>query len=305
MNKYIAKYKSLNLPGQLITINVIIWMLTQVMRLMCYLITGHDLRWEDWLALHADWESFLYTPWTLLTYFFLHANFGHNVFHLIFNMFWLWWFGQFFLRYHTSRQLLGVYLLGGMSAGLVYLLSFNLLTGLSSHPLDVVVGASGAIFALVGAVAIRQPEEPLYLNFFVRVVPVKMKWFALFALLLNIMNLANGENTGGIICHLGGASFGIAFGLFEKQGMDLTKYFLQICDKVKELFPSKPKMSASRGGARSVPNDRQKDHDYNTRQRDHQQKVDAILDKISKSGYDGLTAEEKAFLFDASHHKKS
>jgi len=284
MNDYLAKYHSLNLPGKLITINVLLWLCTQLGRLLFYLFTGNDLPWEDWLALHADLETFLYTPWTLVTYFFVHANFGQNVFHLIFNMMWLWWFGQFFLRYHTSRQLLRVYLLGGLVAGLTYLVSYNLLPGLGGRHSSLVVGASGAIFALVAAVAMRQPDEPLYLNFFVKVVPVKMKWFALIALLLNIMNLTSGENVGGIICHLGGAVFGIAFGLYEKQGF---------------------KMSASRGGAHHVPNDRKKDHDYNTRQRDHQQKVDAILDKISKSGYDGLTAEEKAFLFDASHHKKS
>lgn len=285
MNEYIAKFRSLNLPGQLITINVALWLLTQIARLLFYIFTGNDLPWEDWLALHADLGKYLHTPWTILTYFFVHANFGQNVFHLIFNMMWLWWFGQFFLRYHTPQQLLDVYILGGLTAGAVFMLSLNLLPGFEHDHYVSVVGASGAIFALVAAVAIRQPDEPLYLNFFVRVVPVKMKWFALFALLLNIMNLTNGENVGGIICHLGGALFGIAFGLCEK-------------------YKGK-KMTASRGGARHIPNDRKKDHDYNTRQRDHQQKVDAILDKISKSGYNGLTAEEKAFLFDASHHRKS
>lgn len=285
MNQLIAKYQSLNLPGKLIAINVAIWLATQLGRLIFFLFTGNDLPWGDWLALHANLKDYLHTPWTLLTYFFVHANFGQNVFHLIFNMMWLWWFGQFFLRYHTPRQLFDVYMFGGLTAGLIFLLSYNIIPVLSDHRFDYVVGASGAIFALVAVVAIRQPDESLYLNFFVRVVPVKMKWFALFALLLNIMNLTNGDNVGGIICHLGGAAFGIAYGLSEKF--------------------KKTKMTASRGGARHVPNDRQKDHDYNTRQREHQQKVDAILDKISKSGYNGLTAEEKAFLFDASHHRKS
>jgi len=305
MNEYITKFKSLNLPGQLIIINITIWLLIQVARIPFYLLTGYDLPWEDWLALHVDLNSYLHTPWTIFTYYFVHADFGQNVFHLIFNMMWLWWFGLFFLRYHTPRQFLGVYILGGLAAGLVFLLTFNILSNYSSYHNISVVGASGAIFALVAAVAVRQPDEPLYLNFFVRVVPVKMKWFALFALLLNIMNLTHGENIGGIICHLGGAAFGFAFGVCEKQRIDLTRPFLFLCDKVSEIFRVRPKMEVSRGGARHVPNDRKKDHDYNTRQRDHQQKVDAILDKISKSGYNGLTAEEKAFLFDASHHKKS
>ena len=304
MSSYIDRYKSLNLPGKLIAINVVLWLLTQVARLGWWLFVTDDLPWQSVLALHADIDTFVRTPWTLLTYFFVHANFGDNIFHLLFNMLWLWWFGQFFLRYHTGRQLLGVYLLGGLMAGVVFLLSFQVFPSLHALQGTSVVGASGAIFALVAAVAIRQPEEAIYLNFFVKVVPLRMKWFALLALGINLMDLANGSNVGGIVCHLGGMLFGILFGLAERRGIDLTRHFNLLCDTVAEWFKPRPKMRASRGGGRHVPTDRQQDHDYNARQRERQQRVDANLDKISKSGYDGLTAEEKAFLFDASNRRK-
>jgi len=311
MKQYIDKYKALNLPGKLIAIQVFIWVVTQLLRLVAFLFTGYDCHWQDWLGLHANLHEFMLTPWTLLTYFFVHANLGDNVFHLIFNMCWLWWFGQFFLRYHTGRQLLGVFLMGGLFAGVFYLLCFNLfpylneLTYASANLHVAVVGASGAIFALVAAVAMRQPDEALYLNFFVRVVPVKMKWFALAALVINLMNLAGGENIGGIICHLGGMLFGVTFGLLERRGIDLTRQFNALCDWVADAFKSKPKMKATPGGKRHVYRDREQDHDFNARQKERQDRIDAILDKISKNGYEGLTAEEKAMLFDASNRKKS
>ena len=301
----LAKYQSLNLPGKLIAINAAIWVTTQVLRAVWWLFTGEDLPWQMFLALHAQPEVFLHTPWTLLTYFFVHANLGDNLFHILFNMIWLWWFGQFFLRYHTGRQLLGVYILGGLTAGLVFLFSFNFFPTLREMPFATVVGASGAIFALVTAVAMRQPDEAIYLNFIVKVVPIRMKWFALAALLINLMNLSNGSNVGGIVCHLGGMLFGAAFGLAERRGFDLTRHFNLLCDSLVEWFKPRPKMEASRGGARHVPNDRRQDHDYNRRQQEHQRQVDAILDKISRNGYDGLTAEEKAILFDASRRKKN
>lgn len=305
MNEYITKYKNLSLPGKLIAINVTAWLMLQILRLICWLLTGDDFVWEQWLALPANMSHYIQVPWTIGTYFFTHANFGNNIFHIIFNMMWLWWFGQFFLRYHTRQQMLGVYLLGGIAAGLVFLLSYNLLPGLSLHRHDIVVGASGAIFALVAAVAVRQPEEPLYLNFFVKVLPVKMKWFALFALLINLMNLSNGENIGGIICHIGGALFGCIFGLCERRGVDITSAFIRLCDSIGKLFSPKPKMKATRGGASHIHNDRKVDHDYNQQKQEQQKRIDAILDKISKNGYNGLTAEEKALLFTASQRRKS
>ena len=304
MNEYLAKYKALNLPGKLLAINVTVWLALQIGRIISWLFTANDLDWQTWLALHADWQHFLVTPWTLLTYFFVHANFGDNVFHLLFNMLWLWWFGQYFLRTHTGRQLLGVYLQGGLVAGLLFLAAYNFFPTLRAMHGTSVVGASSAIFALVAAVAMRHPEEALYLNFFVRVVPLKMKWFALIALAINIMNLANGQNVGGIVCHLGGMLYGVLYGYEERRGIDLTRWFNRMADALADIFKPRPKMRATRGGRIHVPNDRAADHDYNQRQHAQQQRIDAILDKISKGGYDALSAEEKAMLFDASQRRK-
>lgn len=287
-----SRFRALPVISHLIAINVAIWLLVQVARLVCYLLAGHDLEWRAWFALSSDLGEFLMKPWTLITYMFFHADFGTDIFHIIFNMLWLYWFGQFFTRHYTTRQLLDVYVLGGLISGFFYMLCLSAYSYLNSDPtapLHVysLVGASGAIFALVGAVAVRQPNEQIYLNFFVRIVPVSMKWFALGALFINLMGIT-GANTGGILCHLGGLAFGALWALYEKHSKT-----------------PKPKMKATRGGVHGVNADRQKDHDYNLRRREDQQRTDAILDKISRSGYDALSAEEKAFLFDASRRKKS
>jgi len=299
------EYKKLNVPGKLIYINVVVFAITQIYRLILTLFCLPGDSWQQYLALHANINYFLLTPWTIFTYFFTHADIGVDIFHIIFNMLWLWWFGNYFLRYRTSRQFLSVYLLGGLFSGLFFLLVYNVFPYfMLDRSFTSLVGASGAIFAIIVATAMRSPEDVLYLNFFVKIVPVKMKWVAVGAIAINILSLPNSLNTGGIICHLGGALFGFLYSYYESKGKNIARWFEVICDKIVNAFKPGPKMKVSRGGARTVNADKRKDMDYNAKQKDHQAKIDAILDKISKSGYDGLTAEEKQMLFDASHRKK-
>lgn len=300
------KHKQLNLPGKVIFITSCIYLVTQLYRLLQILLLSNGHHWQEWLALHANLNEFLFTPWTLFTYMFVHADIGDNVLHIVFNMLWLWWFGDFFLRYHTSRQFLGVYLLGGVFSGLFFLFVYNVFPYfVFDRQYATLVGASGAIYALIVAVALRQPDERIGLNLFVRVVWVKMKWFALFVLVFNMLSLGNG-NTGGIVCHVGGALFGLIFGLFEQRGSDITLPFCHLYDRIVALFTvsRRPKMKVSPGGAHHINAEKRRDMDYNARQYADQQQIDAILDKISRHGYDGLTAEEKQLLFDASRRKR-
>lgn len=276
MSNIISKYNNLNLADKLVIIQVAIWILTQLCRLVHF-------PWEIWISLDSHFLTLLFKPWTLLSYMWVHANIGDDLFHIIFNMMWLSNFGAFFLHYHTNKQLLTVFLCGGIAGGLAFLC-------LSEGYL---IGASGAIFALVAAVAVRQPNEYIYLNLFVKVVPLKMKWFALIALGINILHLMGGHNTGGIICHLGGMLFGVLYELNNLKGW------------TRQMFSTKPRLQATQGGKRTPHPDQQKDIDYNQRQRSQQERIDAILDKISRSGYEGLSTEEKAALFDASQRKKN
>lgn len=298
-------FKTLNLPGKLIYINVVVYIITQLWRLMLVLFCVSGFEWQNYLALHSNLSDFLFTPWTIFTYFFTHADIGSDFLHIVFNMLWLWWFGNFFLRYHTGRQFLSVYLLGGIFSGLFFLLTYNIFPYfIYERAHTAVVGASGAIFALIVAVAMRSPNDTLYLNFIIRTVGVKMKWIAVAALAINLLSLPSSYNAGGIVCHLGGALWGFIYGYCESRGVNIARWFEQLCDKIANAFKPRPKMYATRGGARTVNADKRKDMEYNSSQKEHQEKIDAILDKISKSGYDGLSAEEKQMLFDASHRKR-
>lgn len=107
------EYKKLNIVGKLIYINVAVYIVTQLYRLFLTLFCVSGFQWQDYLALHSNINYFLLTPWTVFTYFFTHADLGIDLFHIVFNMLWLWWFGNYF-RYRVNRQFLSVYLLGGI-----------------------------------------------------------------------------------------------------------------------------------------------------------------------------------------------
>ena len=302
------KYKTLPIYGKLIYITVAVFLFTQVWKLIGVLFVWTGSPWMHWLALPSNLNDFLMHPWTLLTYMFCHADFTQDPFHIIFNMLWLWWFGQFFLQHHTSRQLLSFYLTSGIFAGVFFLFCYNVFPYFQFDRLfSYVVGASGAICALIVAVAMRQSEQTIGLNLFVRVVWLKMKWLALIILALTVLTGFNGSNAGGQVCHIGGILFGLLYGWMERRGIDICAWPSKLIDSIGQWIEDfrKPKMKATRGGRRDpIGAEKQRDMDYNADRRCHEEQIDAILDKISKHGYDGLTAEEKQTLFDASKRKK-
>lgn len=301
------KYKTLPAYGKLIYISVVVYIATQLWNLATLLLCWSGFEWTSYLALPSNLSQLALRPWTLLTYMFCHADLSHDPFHIVFNMLWLWWFGQFFMRHHTSRQMVSFYLTSGLAAGLFFLVCYNLfpyfaLERLFSH----IVGASGAIFALIVAVAMRQPDETLGLNLFVKVVWIKMKWFAIIVLAINMLCFSAG-NEGGLVCHIGGALFGLLYGWMELKGTDITAWPTMLYDRIARWLHDlrHPKMTASRGGRREpISADKKRDMDYNAAKRDHEAEIDKILDKISREGYDGLTTEEKQLLFDASRRKR-
>ncbi len=300
MNRWLSKYRSLGMPGKLVAVNVAVYVVTQLYNLFLLLLCVSGYRWQDFLALHSNLHDFLLRPWTLLTYMFVHADLTQDFFHLLFNMLWLYWFGSFFVRWHTGKQFLGLYLTGGLFSGLFFLAVYNLFPYFSiMRHYSVLVGASGAIMALIVAVAVRQPDEEVLLNFFLLRVSLKLKWLAVMALVLSCISVSGFDNVGGHVCHIGGIIWGLLYGCMERRGKDLTRGFNRWADKIVDCFSPRPKMKVHRGGNRVWPAERQKDMDYNARRRAQEAKIDAILDKIHKSGYEGLTEEEKRTLFDA------
>ncbi|MDD4645687.1 MAG: rhomboid family intramembrane serine protease, partial [Bacteroidales bacterium] len=240
--------------------------------------------------LPADPAMILKKPWTIVSYMFLHYDF----FHILFNMLWLYWFGKIFLEYLNPKKLISVYLLGGLAGGLVYVLAFNLFPAFQEAvPLSVALGASAAVLAIVMAIAFYMPDYTIYMMF---VGPVKIKYIAIVTVLIDVLSIRSG-NAGGHLAHLGGALFGFLYAIQLRQGKDLSRGFSRFMDSFVSLFKRRPVMKVKYKKPEGRP---ESDLEYNARRAAEQRKIDQILDKISKTGYDGLSKEEKDILFKSS-----
>ena len=280
-----------NISLQYIYINVGIFVATTLVSVFLTLFNYNSMGWLQFLELPASVSIFLKQPWSLLSYMFLHAG----VLHLLFNMLWLYWFGQLFLSFFSARHFRGLYILGGLGGGLLYMLSYNVFPYFSPYVNgSYLLGASASVLAVVVATAVREPE---YRVNFMFVGAVRLKYVALFAVVMDLLFVTSG-NGGGHIAHLGGALAGWCFSASLHKGRDLTSWINRVFDVFsgRIRFKSsvkKPKMKAQKGG-------RSDDYDYNSRKKQQSEEIDRILDKLKKSGYASLSNEEKKRLFDAS-----
>ncbi|WP_306353064.1 rhomboid family protein [Flavobacterium sp. '19STA2R22 D10 B1'] len=240
----------------------------------------------NWLALSSDPLVVLVRPWTLLTYAFFHAGFLH----LLFNMMVLHFASRLFLTYFTQKQFLGLYLLSAIFAGIIFVLSYVVLGNV-----NIIVGASGAIMAILVGVATYAPYMQLRL---LLIGNVKLWHVAFVIVLLDLIQLPMG-NTGGHIAHLGGAFFGFFYIKMLQNGTDLTKGITAVLDWAVTLFkPRKSTPFKKVHKNKTSPNFTPTSRATVTKDKSQQQ-IDEILDKISQSGYDSLSKEEKEFLFKA------
>ena len=250
-----------------------------------YQFTSGFFDYPTWLAVSSEPMTALYKPWSLITYAFFHQGFMH----LFFNMMVLHFSSRLFLTFFTPKQYLGLYLLSAVFAGLVYVLSFYVL-GFSSS----MVGASAAIMALLVATTTYQPLMEIRL---LLIGNVKLWHITGVLLLLDLLQIQLG-NMGGHIAHLSGAFFGFIYIKLLQNGTDLSRIVTSVIDFFANLFSPKkrtpfkkvhvnPKKPVTKQAGKIVTKDKT------------QQQIDEILDKISQSGYDSLTAEEKEFLFRA------
>ncbi len=237
----------------------------------------------QFLAVPSYIPSLLSKPWTIITYMFFHQEFLH----ILFNMLWLYWFGIIFLEYLPQKKLVGVYILGGITGAVIYILFYNTFSVFSGALLDANArGASAAILAVVIAIATLKPNLSINLMF---IGPVKLKYLALFSIVLDIISIPV-SNPGGHIAHLGGALFGYLFIVAGKSGIDLIKPISWLINlfNLKKKPHSHLKVSVQKSDV---------DYEYNKRKVEKHAGLDKILDKIAKSGYDSLSKEEKEILF--------
>ena len=236
-----------------------------------------------WIALSSDLGTFVNSPWTLVTFNFFHYGF----FHLIFNLLVLHFAGRLFSIYFTDRQLVGVFVLGGIFSGIIFMLSYIII-----GKAGLLVGASGAIMAILLSATTYAP----FMLLRIPLIGIVKLWHVTFVILLLDLIQLPLDNTGGHIAHLGGALFGFLYIKLLQSGTDLSKGISMILDFFVNL--SKPKKKTpfkkvQRNTTKKAVNSFQDNKDLTQKQ------IDDILDKISKSGYDSLTKEEKEFLFKA------
>ena len=238
----------------------------------------------QWLALPADLGNLLFKPWSPITYMFLHQDFLH----ILFNMLWLYWLGKIFLEYLSGKQLLNVYLLGGLSGAAFFVICYNIFPVFQDVlPGSFALGASAGVLAVVVATAVYVPNYTIYLMF---LGPVKLKYIALVSVLLDFIFLVDG-NVGGHLAHIGGAAFGYLYTSQMKKGKDISKGFGRMLDTIFSWFKPQPKMKVT------YKKKSESDIEYNTRKKAEQKNVDKILEKIAQSGYESLSKKEKEILF--------
>lgn len=285
------QYKNGSALIKLIFVNVAVFLLVHIIGLFLWFFNiqhGAELI-VSWLALPAGVTQILYKPWTILSYMFLHEQF----FHIFMNMLILYFGGQIFLQFLNQKKLVSTYLLGGLSGGLLYILAFNLFPVFTPiKGISIALGASASVMGVLIAAATYVP------NFVVRLIfigNVKLKYIALFYIVLDVISIPKG-NAGGHIAHIGGALFGFLYIQQLKKGNDFASGFSKLLDYLKALFKPQKKMKVVYKKGTKTRND----YEYNAQKNANQAKIDAILDKISKSGYDSLSKEEKAILFEQS-----
>ena len=215
-----------------------------------------------------------------------------QLWHLLFNMLWLYWFGRIFLQYFTGRTLGSLYVLGGLGGAMLYVVAFNTVPYFIVIGDSLMIGASAAVMAVVMGAAFYRPNVRLNLLF---IGQVRIVYIAIAVFLIDLFSLGSGVNEGGHVAHIGGAMAGYIFALQYRKGRDITGWVSSLIDGLVNL--TKPR---KRVKMKVEYRKRETDLDYNERRNSQQAEIDAILDKLKKSGYSNLTPEEKKKLFDAS-----
>lgn len=278
--------------NKLIYLNLGLFLAVQIVRIILFLSNSYDLfdDFLNYLAVPANLEVLGRRPWTLVSYMFLHVDFIH----ILFNLLWLFWFGTVFIQELGMKKLLSTYLLGGLAGGFLYVLFYNIFPVFEPvRENSIALGASASVMAVVVSAATYQPYRRMHL---ILIGPVKILYIALIMFVLTSM-VDFSVNTGGKIAHIGGALTGFLFAYYYKRGKDITRGFDRMMDRMATWFkPGKQKMKVTH--KRSAD-----DIEYKKQKANDQKEIDKILDKISKSGYDNLTEEEKELLFRMSNKK--
>lgn len=299
LNDIRHQFDSGNTITRLIIVNVAVFLAIMVFQLVVTLSSGfnpqHGVFGQvmNYLFLSDDliWDA--KHPWTIITHMFTHVGF----FHLLFNMMILYWFGRIAGDLLGDHRMLPLYFFSGLAGALIYLLSAPLIYqgGSNLH------GASAAIMGIVAAAGITAPDYQMRLLF---LGDVRLKYIVAGLLGIYIIGIANMENVGGHMAHLGGAAFGFFYVHMLRQGHDLARGFIRLGSLFKKQvrLPVRTVKRKVTMEVRHRAANRTADAQLPQEQSYHgdQDRLDSILDKIKQKGYDSLSEEDKNFLHEAS-----
>ncbi|MEE2954131.1 MAG: rhomboid family intramembrane serine protease [Bacteroidota bacterium] len=319
--------------NQLIYINIIIFIMISILDVIGFLFQSDTIHIIEWLAMPADYNSFITKPWSIISYMFVHQSFLH----LLFNLLWLYFGGKLFLAYMNQKQLLTVYIIGGVIGGLCFSIGYNIFPVFSTTATyAIAIGASASVLAIMVAIATYSPNYRIYLNFN-RIK--KTRWIiAITAFFLQAIFLAlngvglfsiAGETLHPIICGLIGFYIGtlerspkikyIILILIILDFISITKgntgghlahlggacfgyvYIKQLKSSEKiNYWLKRTKNLFINNNAQKLKRHTKTDQEFRNQQAKRSKEIDTILEKISKSGYDSLTKKEKNILFESS-----
>lgn len=280
----IYKYKSASIVVKVIVINITVFLLVN---LGAFLFDIPQSKLITWFVLPSNLNELVLQPWGILTYSFLHSGLSH----ILWNMLFLYWFGPMVLNLFKTKRFLTLYFLSAICGGILFVLSYNVFPVFTkSLSMKYLIGASAAVRGIMIFMATYSPYSEIRLFFF----RIKLWHIATFVILMDLIQIPI-SNAGGNIAHLGGAIFGYMYAVQLQKGRDIGAWWDKSIDFLIRLFQTKPKtpfkkIYKNKKQTRTTTTQFENVHN-------DQQKIDSILEKISKSGYDSLTKAEKEFLF--------
>ena len=274
------RFSQFNIAEKLILINVVCFIIPFFLRSIFFLFDLPAQSFSSFFELPASIGDFIYQPWSLFTYGFLHDSIGH----IFWNMLLLYYVSQFFLNLFSTQRFINVYFMGILLGGLVFILSYAVFPAFKNQSPQM-VGASAGVMAVLIFSCTYMPTQEVRLLFF----NVKLMYIGIALVIVDVLQIPTG-NAGGHLAHIGGAALGYIYAQQLQNGKDIGSGFECLWKWLVALFTAQPNMKTvhrtpRRNSKRSVQSD--------------QEKIDRILDKISTSGYDSLTKEEKELLFNA------
>ena len=279
------RLQQLNGAEKLILVNVACFVLPLFVKTLLFLFNIPSGVFLGWFELSSSWGDLLFKPWTLVTYSFLHSGF----FHLFWNMYLLFFASRLFLNLFQEKTFFNVYFLGVLIGGFTFITSYALFPAFqNSSPM--MIGASAGVMAVLIFMSTYSPDLEVRLILF----NVKLRYLGLAFVLLDVIQIPYG-NAGGHLAHIGGAALGFFYVQRLNKGTDIGIPFERFVDSILKIFKKKSSLKTvyrNTSNKKAQDSSAQKDSNF-------QKRIDEILDKISASGYESLTKEEKEFLFRA------